>query len=116
MQATPATGGFDAREITPPPFLSGDCDLLEAVRTDPTPIDATTWAHDSAISDLAEQDIRQMVRRLTRTEKRKFPPGWSLPSELWLILLDPRRLTRPSRDFGGIGAGSRPKMEGWIFC
>eukprot|EP00959_Pyramimonas_sp_CCMP1952_P192847 4032522-Pyramimonas_sp.AAC.1 len=54
----------------------------------------------------ARTDLLGIVRQLRRAPKRRATPFWSLPSELWLLLLDPACWEQFRG--GGVGADLLP--------
>ena len=85
--------------------------MVEYLRTCPEPLDPVQRPMAGELRDHVKHDLRSLLKAMTRAPKRKFAPRWSLPLEVFLMIIDPGRLTRPAQRMEGVGLGDRPSMQ-----
>eukprot|EP00959_Pyramimonas_sp_CCMP1952_P401790 8418810-Pyramimonas_sp.AAC.1 len=61
----------------------------------------------------ARTDLMGIVKELRRAPKRRATPAWSMPSELWLLILDTEQWTKFHK--GGLGSDMTPATATGFF-
>ena len=90
----PTQGGMSATVVETPAFVAPPLGALDALLTTTAPQqpELQIGLNDE---EVAQRDISNIAERLLLAKNRRFAPRWSLPAEIWRMILAPSRLATP---------------------